>query len=468
MTRKKPQKPPDRSDIQDALVGAGEIHSIPGVRVEHEPAPAVVPTEEPVVEPVVEQPVVEPVQEQPVQEPVQEQPAVAEPVVVEQEEPVVEQPPQAAPEGKEAEQEPTEEAAEEPTPKPPQAAQEGKEPDISGRLTEAERAELAQLEEQVETGVRSVLAAMGIIRRRKLWREYGTWDQYCWKRWGHGDDWASQLENQARLQTLMAEKLKGFDIGQLDAKLIKGLEDHPDWVVAAYQEAFDASRGRRKSADVFAKAIRRYKEMSPLRNKYPDLTAQECRDLATLGAADGTVNFAVATKLGLKDTIILDTHRGEALAALAARGQKALELIVKEQKRKRRLEEAVEAIKESGVTLAEIVSKIHPDKQLVDKVTPEMEARARVEAERKAAEAIAAAHPEDKQDARAEQEEPVEEEAQTTLRFLVFRCELSEAEFDALDVGELWGVTCQGEDVEHSRLVEIYMPEEEDEEEDKA
>lgn len=60
-------------------------------------------------------------------------------------------------------------------------------------LSDAERAELAVQENRIEGGFLEIAAALAVIKERQLFREYGSWDDYCRTRWSRSGRYANYL-----------------------------------------------------------------------------------------------------------------------------------------------------------------------------------------------------------------------------------------------------------------------------------
>jgi hypothetical protein len=62
--------------------------------------------------------------------------------------------------------------------------------DATTQLTEVERGLLVGFERTVAISLIATAKALVEIKVRQLYREYGTWDDYCQRRWGNSARWA--------------------------------------------------------------------------------------------------------------------------------------------------------------------------------------------------------------------------------------------------------------------------------------
>jgi hypothetical protein len=253
----------------------------------------------------------------------------------------------------------------------PASPKEADDSDPLACLSTAERAELKFHEDEYEKGVDSALGhILWVQARPHLYRGYGDWDDYCRRRWGHSKNWARHLIKQAQYQDLMKKELPGFDwrrVGQLDAKELGCLDDHPDLQVRSLviaEEDRKAKGDARKSAALFKKAVKDFAKYAHLRAVHPNLTADEILDLAKLradvhGHVDARV-LTVARELGVNvDTLLLPgggtagvlvTYRGERLDQLAKALVPAWEEYEKRQKADKERREAEEKERDSSGT----------------------------------------------------------------------------------------------------------------------
>src|SRR5262249_31481891 len=84
------------------------------------------------------------------------------------------------------------------------------------RLTDEELTSRLNLEDKFRRGLRAALEAILDLRYKKgpngfMWRDFGTWEDYCWATFQHSKQWAAQVVKQARMQALMDERLPGVE-----------------------------------------------------------------------------------------------------------------------------------------------------------------------------------------------------------------------------------------------------------------
>jgi hypothetical protein len=310
-------------------------------------------------------------------------------------------------------------------------------------LTPEEFARLIRLEDRIVTGLKDVLEAILELRYSEgphgpLWRDYGTWEDYCWMRFGHGRDWAAKVVIQARLQRLMDERMPGklVQVTQWDAKVAGKLEPYPDLLVACYETALREQKTKRKPADVFKEQVERFSKFLRLKQdteQYPDLTAEEMGALADLDcdrfgevaeAASLSLRArdAIREELGLplRDSCVLDEYRGDALLALVPQYRPLKEKEDKQdrdnmnhKKEEDKKREQIALLKQwygkSKEQLTEALRQVAPGMTLVPLLSAEQEANARDRAGAEADRLITAATGTEPEPGEDEDQEPDED-----------------------------------------------------------
>ena len=162
----------------------------------------------------------------------------------------------------------------------------------TNNLTSEERDDLQKLEKKFAKGQRESAAALREIRERKLYRQdFPSFDTYVETRWHKTRQWATQLINWLRrselLQAIGKDPYQSLTVD--DAQALGPLEEHPELFVTALEEAQEEANraGKKRTKKHLQEAVKRRTDyLSLLANVgVPDLTYEESRALARLGAA---------------------------------------------------------------------------------------------------------------------------------------------------------------------------------------
>jgi len=124
-------------------------------------------------------------------------------------------------------------------------------------LSEQERQQLSDDEQQIEDGKKSIFDGLGDIREKKLYREYGTFEDYVEKRWGFTARRANQLLAAGQAADTLRQALPvGTDVPNSEYPLrpIAGLG--ADEMVATYALALEISNGASPTHDDVVRAKR--------------------------------------------------------------------------------------------------------------------------------------------------------------------------------------------------------------------
>ncbi len=87
-------------------------------------------------------------------------------------------------------------------------------------LSESEKADLARCESDVQKGLYMAWCGIREIHERKLYREYGTFADYCEKRWGFSDQRGRQLIRAADLIDEINTSGNDFELNERAARAL--------------------------------------------------------------------------------------------------------------------------------------------------------------------------------------------------------------------------------------------------------
>ena len=125
-----------------------------------------------------------------------------------------------------------------------------------GPLSDAEKEALVNLEEEAESSMLQTGRALQKIRRKGLYREYGTIAEYARKRFGRTKDWFMKL---VRLAEVTDKIPGGAKITTRDSDQLNKLKAQPEKMAQALSDADEASQkeGRERTPDDVKKAVER-------------------------------------------------------------------------------------------------------------------------------------------------------------------------------------------------------------------
>lgn len=83
----------------------------------------------------------------------------------------------------------------------------------AANLSDFERSELSRLEAKIDDGFRAIGEALAHIKAKGLYREYGTWDDYCETRWNRTRRWATYYINAAQAYLVITENANNCSQG---------------------------------------------------------------------------------------------------------------------------------------------------------------------------------------------------------------------------------------------------------------
>src|SRR4030042_4000215 len=87
-------------------------------------------------------------------------------------------------------------------------------------LSESEKADLARCESDVQKGLYMAWCGIREIHDRKLYREHGTFDDYCQKRWSFSERRGRQLIAAAKLVEEIGTSGSDFELNERAARVL--------------------------------------------------------------------------------------------------------------------------------------------------------------------------------------------------------------------------------------------------------
>jgi hypothetical protein len=194
------------------------------------------------------------------------------------------------------------------------------------RLTSQEATRLAELEEKVESGQHRCASALREIHGSRLYREYGSFEDYCEARWQHSRQWGyEQIRWLQVAEGLDAAGLKGYRLGIGDATELYRLRENPAEYVKAIVEAEEKAKaeGVQRTRDHLRAAVQARQGFVALAREFPDLSWEEYDALRSLPECDRRAEFrrvedCLEAGYIPYDTVLLGKCRGQALVDLVA------------------------------------------------------------------------------------------------------------------------------------------------------
>lgn len=124
-------------------------------------------------------------------------------------------------------------------------------------LTQTEAQELAQYESVIERGIATFVEvgiALLAVREKRLWRSYGTFENYCNQRWGWTAGYARRLTESASVIRNIQSVPVGTDVEQSlpaterQARPLAALRDQPELQREVWREAVETAPGGKVTA----------------------------------------------------------------------------------------------------------------------------------------------------------------------------------------------------------------------------
>jgi hypothetical protein len=129
-------------------------------------------------------------------------------------------------------------------------------------LSPEERTLLQETEKVIEIGLDQFLAvgqALSKIKASKLYREIGTFEEYCQARWNLGSSYAYRLIESADCVAVLKEKAdtSGYTLFPANESQVRELVrlKKPSRQVTAWKRAVKAAKGNAVTAEVVAKVV---------------------------------------------------------------------------------------------------------------------------------------------------------------------------------------------------------------------
>ena len=197
------------------------------------------------------------------------------------------------------------------------------------RLSSAESNRLSVLEGIVDGGQRQCATALREIHQSRLYREYGSFEDYCEIRWQHTRQWGyEQIRWLQVAEELDAAGLGDYQLGIGDASELYRLRENPAEYVQAIVEAEEKAKeeGVQRTRDHLRAAVKARQGFVQLAREFPDLTWEEYDALRSLPECDRRAEFrrvedCLEAGYIPYDTVLLGKCRGQALVDLVAQLQ---------------------------------------------------------------------------------------------------------------------------------------------------
>ena len=193
------------------------------------------------------------------------------------------------------------------------------------RLTSAEADRRLVLEVDIESGLRKAAVAHREIHQNRLYRDYGSYEDYCENRWHHSRQWGYELMRWLQVtEALEAAGLTDVRLGIGDATELYRIRENPTEYASALAEAEQQAReeGVPRTREHLHKAVEARQGFVNLAKQVSDVTWEEFQALRSIPACDRTytpfisVEHCVTAKQIPMDSYLLKEHRGQALLDL--------------------------------------------------------------------------------------------------------------------------------------------------------